>query len=197
MKGGSWGDFGDKLLVFNFRNMTFLSKIFLFIVSYLPLFIIFVIMDYQKFDFIFPYFYFSHNIIIWLLIILMLFSLFYIFVLFLIFKKYTEFHEPWIIDNIENSNHEILAYLFTYVIPFLWMPSEKKMLITIILLLVSFTVFIKSDLIKYNFVLLLLWFDILKINLVEWKTIFLLKKHSINLSKWKIIIYWEIAKDLY
>ena len=177
--------------------MTFLSKMFLFIISYLPLFIIFIIIDFENISRIFPYLYFSHHYIIWFLIVVIILALFYILWLFYIFKRFLKDEDPWIIENIENSNHEILAYLFAYVIPFLWMPNEKKILITIILLLVSFTVFIKSDLIKYNFVLLLFWFDIIKIELNWGRKIFIFKKHSREIKKWDSIRYWKIANNLY
>ncbi len=173
--------------------MNIISKMIFFITSYFPLFIIFLIIDYNNDS----SWYFNNTYLSWALIIILIISI--IILLIIINKVFSEiinFNCQNKIKTIHNNNNEILTYLFTYAIPFIWIETDKKILVVFVLLTVTFIVFIKSDLIKYNILLLILWFDIVKIEIIDWNEIYLIKKSNV-IIKWNIIEYWKITQNLY
>jgi uncharacterized membrane protein YhaH (DUF805 family) len=174
--------------------MNFFSKTLLFITSYFPLFIIFAIINFdEKTEY-----YFKFPIITWWMIIVVIIALILVTILMhIILKRYTDFDLQNNIDTIENGNHEVLAYLFTYVIPFISVSDSKKIYIIAILMSITFIIFTKSELLKYNVFLLILGFDIIKVNLKTGESIFLLKKSPVTLSRMQKINYWKIAPNLY
>lgn len=174
--------------------MNFFSKIILFITSYFPLFIIFWILNFDKNK----DYYFNYPILSWSMIIIVLLSLVLVFILMRFsFRRYIDFNIQNKIDMIENWNHEILAYLFTYVIPFISISDKKKIYILSILLLVTFIIYYKSELLKYNIFLLFLWYDIIKVTLDDNSSIFIIKKTNYVLKRWDMINYWKISENLY
>ncbi len=172
--------------------LSLLSKISLFITSYFPLFIIFIIIDLKNFSSFIPNFY--HNILTYLLIFLLIFSIIFVIILFKIMlpKYWNKINEVFfnkIKDNeflVKNNNHEVLTYLFTYLIPFLWIDDNKRLLITIILLWTVFIIYIKSDLFKYNIFLLIFWYDIIAMESNNY-IIYIIKKQYDNINYDNII----------
>lgn len=170
------------------------SKIVMFISSYFPLFLIFLVLDFD----VSKDYYFEYWILMWIMLWILIISLVLVwFLVYYVFDNILDFNIQNDIASIENSNHEILAYLFAYVIPFVSMGTEKKIIILSILMFVSFIVFLKSELIKYNIFLLLIWFDIIKVTLIDNRSIFLIKKTWKDINIWEKIVYWKIANNLY
>jgi len=174
--------------------MTFFAKFILFITGYLPLFLILLFLDFKWFSKGILFIDFYHTYLSYFLLVLVFISSFLLyFLFFFIFNKYTSFKHSSKVVTVENSNHEILSYLFAYAIPFLWLDGDQNRLsITFILLFVVFTIFVKSELLKYNFLLLVFNFDIVKISFVDWTECFLIKKHSVDIKKGASLIYWNI-----
>jgi hypothetical protein len=112
-------------------------------------------------------------------------------------RKYADFKFQNEVESIENWNHEVLAYLFAYVIPFVSVSDSKKIYIISILMVVTFLIFNKSELLKYNVFLLLIGFDIVKVSFTDNSHIFLLKKSVSSIKKWDIINYGEISNNIY
>jgi len=113
------------------------------------------------------------------------------------FKKIYKIETPWVVSDIDNSNHEILIYIFTFIIPFLSFEDDKQIVIMWILLTITYFIYIKSELIKYNILLLILWYDIVKVNLEDWRTFFLFKSTTEELDVWSLISFTKVSKKIY
>lgn len=173
--------------------MNYISKILFFITSYSPLFLIFLVLDFN-YD---SDYYFQHPFLSLSIIFITISSMLIVtWLIFYIFKDVVSFNQQGKVKKIDNTNDQILAYLFAYVIPFIWISTDKKLIVISILLIVTFMVFIKSELLKYNIFLLFLGFDITKVTTEDWVDFFLIKKSNTDIKN-KIIVYWEISKNLY
>ncbi len=111
--------------------------------------------------------------------------------------RYVDFCEQKKVVSIENSNHEVLAYLFAYVIPFISVADKKRLYVLSVLLLMTFVLFYKSEILKYNIYLLLLGYDIIKLELDDGSIKFFLKKTTLSIKRNDIVIYGEISRNLY
>jgi len=60
---------------------------------------------------------------------------------------------------------EILAYIFTYVLPFLGFPEERRLIVVLFLLLIIGILYIRSDMIGINPLLAVFGYHVIK---VEW-----------------------------
>lgn len=166
------------------------SKTILFITSYFPLFLIFLVLDFNIDTKLF-----FNNLLLsyWLIAILLVSIIIWLLLIKWVFEDLIDINKQVGVENIENNNSEILAYLFTYVIPFIGIESDKKIIVTLILLVVTFTVYVKSDLIKYNIFLLFMGYDIVKVTTVDKEEVYLLKHKTTKIEKWWIIKYGEIC----
>ena len=165
--------------------MTFLSKITLYLTSFLPLFLIILLLDFKWFSWFPSIFY--HTFFFWITILILCISIIFLLVFLYAIKKIWDnlqldsVNSYFEIKNNDNSN--ILLYLLNYVIPFLWIPEKKLPYVLFIMLIVSFVVFIRSDLKKYNFTLLLLWYNIYEAKLKKWddeEYIYIISKYNIS-----------------
>ncbi|MCX6168658.1 MAG: hypothetical protein NTX65_04940 [Ignavibacteriales bacterium] len=181
------------------NKLTLLSRLILFLTSYIPLGIIFLIIDFR--ELIYPFFknpFISFSLIVFtcILIVLLLTFLKY-------FKNKSSPIESMKIINVQNMDGEILAYIFTYILPFLGFPTEKQFPISLFLLIVIGILYIKSDMIGINPILAFFGFHILK---VEWtkdgwkksKEVVLISKEDYFILKHsEIISTIQIEKNLY
>ncbi|HBT50502.1 MAG TPA: hypothetical protein DEA49_00065, partial [Petrotoga sp.] len=113
-----------------------LFKSFLFLLSYLPLFIIFAINNFGNFLFLF-------------------FSIFSIFVfvvssvLFLSAKKNSE--EKCIpFEKVESENVRLLDYIFVYILPFISFGGIKELISFALIVFIVGNIYVKTDLIAIN-----------------------------------------------
>jgi len=127
-----------------------LFKSFLFLLSYLPLFVIFAINNFGSF----------------LFVVFSAFSLFIVFgfvVLFSSAKRYAEI-KTVSIERVSQENVRMLEYIFVYIIPFIGINGVRELISVGIILVIVGNVYVKSDeLIVINPVLSLFGYNIYKI----------------------------------
>lgn len=70
------------------------------------------------------------------------------------------------IVSVENMNSGILAYIFTYILPFLGFPEERQLGVLIFLLIIIGILYVRSDMLGINPLLAIFGYHIVKI---EWK----------------------------
>lgn len=146
--------------------MTLLYKIMMFISSYIPLYIIFLV---QEFDFD-KFFknevcYLQQYIktpIVYIMIILIIIS----FMAFFILINLNPNDKIKKVCQIENISYETLSYLVTYVIPILNFDknSINSIIINIILFLIYGMFYIKAEILHINPIFMLFGYKIYKIN---------------------------------
>ena len=143
------------------KRITLFSKLILFFSAYIPLGIIALIIDYK--NFYFPFF--NHGL--WSLVLLLTIVILTFLLMFFIryYKNKSSGWEKMKIIKVQNMDSEILAYIFTYVLPFLSFPKERQLIVSIFLLFLIAILYIKSDMIGINPILSLFGYHILK---VEW-----------------------------
>ena len=143
-------------------RLTFLSKLILFLTSYVPLGIICLIIDFDKLKY--PFFVHStYSLVLLVLIILLPISL---FSMIRHFKKRAVGWEGMKIVSVQNMDSELLSYIFTYILPFLGFPEERRIIVILFLLLIIGILYVRSDMIGINPILALLGYHIVR---VEWK----------------------------
>lgn len=126
-----------------------LFKSFLFLLSYLPLFVIFAINNFDS----------------CLFYVFSLFSFFVacgFFFLFCSAKKYAEV-KTVSIERVSQENVRMLEYIFVYIIPFIGIDGIKELISFVIILIIVGNVYIKSDLIAINPVLSLIGYNIYRV----------------------------------
>jgi hypothetical protein len=144
------------------KRLTCGSKIILFLTAYAPLGIIYLIIDYKEFRY--PFFeheYFSLSLL--LVIIVMLWLL---YKLITYFERKASDVETMKLIKVSNMNSEILSYIFSYLLPFLDFPEERRFLVTFFLLAIIGVLYTRSDMISINPILSIFGYNIIK---VEWK----------------------------
>ncbi|MFJ5788895.1 hypothetical protein ACIP9G_02310 [Lysinibacillus sp. NPDC093197] len=134
--------------------MTNLFKLFLFISSYSPLYLIVALS-------IYPYDRFSINSIIQdkvtLTVYIILIVLFILSFLPILYIKKCELNSTIVGERVSKKNEEILSYLVTYIVPLLAIDiTEKSTLVTngILFMLIGY-LYVKSNLIHVNITFLL------------------------------------------
>ena len=181
------------------NKLTLFSKLVLFLTSYIPLGIIFLIIDYTKSS---NLFFKSPSFSIPLLGV-MLALLLFLFSFLSYFKNKSSPIETMKVINVNSMDGEILSYIFTYILPFLGFPSDKQLPISLFLLIIIGILYIKSDMIGINPILSLCGFHILKVELEKdgWKkskeVILISQKDYFLLKHSEIISTIQIEKSLY
>ena len=66
--------------------------------------------------------------------------------------------------SVKNLDKEILAYIFSYILPFLGFPNERRLIISVFLLFIIGILYIRSDMIGINPVLAICGYHIVKID---------------------------------
>lgn len=153
-------------------NLNF--RIILFLLSYLPLFIIFFINSINSlFSFIF-------------LLILVFISV----SSFLYFKSAIKNSnkEYAIINNFENKNEMMIEYIFLYIIPFMDIESTNQFISFLVIFFIVGSIYVKSDLIVINPILSLFGYNI-------YKTKISFKGKSLN-NKTCYLITKEISEEM-
>ncbi|MBN2040290.1 MAG: hypothetical protein JW864_09630 [Spirochaetes bacterium] len=144
------------------QKLTLFSKLILFFTSYIPLGIICLIIDFNGFEFPF----FAHRICSPLLIVLMIILIILLFFLLRHFRVRASGWEKMNIVKVENMDNQLVAYIFTYILPFLGFPAERRIAVALFILFVICILYIRTDMIAINPVLALFGYHIIK---VEWK----------------------------
>ena len=166
------------------RRLSNFSKIILFLSAYTPLGVIYLISDYEEFKYPF----FKHGSFSLTLLGLMIFILLMLYWLIAYFDK-KENGELMKLTKVSNMNSEILSYIFSYLLPFLDFPEERRLIITLFLLVIVGILYTKSDMICINPVLSIFGYNIIK---VEWtKDGFPASKEAMVISK---LDYFEIKE---
>jgi hypothetical protein len=159
-----------------------LIKIFLFLSSYFPLAVIFLIIYYNTQLYI-GLFSFFIGLIGFLGLLIFLKKL----------KKITPI--SYIVDSINKKDNESISYIVTYIIPFLSIPLTgwQPIVAIIIFLFIVGTLYVNSDMIHINPVLNLLGFHLYEITSQN-NTYFILSK--IKIRKNEIIKAITISDDI-
>ncbi|PNR95153.1 hypothetical protein [Petrotoga olearia] len=160
-----------------------LFKSFLFLLSYLPLFVIFAINNFGNVLFLF-------------------FSIFSIFVfavsLVLFISAKTNAEEKFIkFEKVESQNVRLLDYIFVYILPFINMGGIKELISFAIIVFIVGNIYVKTDLIVINPVLALFGYSIYKVYLMDegkksMRPVWLISKSITEGMKLK-----EFSKDIY
>jgi len=137
--------------------MTFLGNLIMYITSFSPLFIILFLLSIKEINWIVPTFY--HPIFACIIVVFLVLCVILMLVILFAVKKLKN-KQFLKIKSVKNDNSNLLLYLLNYMIPFLWIPADKFPYIITVMLTVSFVVFVKSDLKRYNFILLLFGYNI-------------------------------------
>ena len=144
------------------KQLTSIAKIVLFLTAYTPLGAIYLITDYKEFRFPF----FEHGLFSLILLPLMIVMLWLLYKMITYFERKESEVETMDLVKVSNMNSEILSYIFSYLLPFLDFPEERRFLVTLFLLAIVGVLYTRSDMISINPVLSTFGYNIIK---VEWK----------------------------
>lgn len=150
-------------------------KIFLFLSSYIPLFLVLAIKNYTN----------PHAVMAMSILILVPF-------LFLIytFHKASRMSGEYVeITSIENRSNQFLEYIIAYIIPFLGfnLNSVPDLISVLIIFIMIGVLYIKSDLIYMNPILNLLNYTLYKVNTKN-RELMIISKNEIDKTK-KVRVY--------
>lgn len=158
-------------------------KSFLFLLSYLPLFVIFAINNFGNVLFlIFSVF----------SIVVFVFSL----ILFISAKKNAE--EKFMpFEKVESQNVRLLDYIFVYILPFINLGGIKELISFAIIVFIVGNIYVKTDLIAINPILSLFGYSIYKVYFMDgseksMRSVWLISKSITEGMKVK-----EFSKDIY
>lgn len=143
------------------RRLTTFSKTILFLTAYVPLGTIYLILDYEKVTFPF----FAHGYFSLALLVVMIIMLLFLFWLIRYFEIKADGDKMKLI-KVSNMNSEILSYIFSYLLPFLDFPEDRRFFVTLFLLIIIGMLYTRSDMIGINPILSTFGYNIVK---VEWK----------------------------
>jgi len=146
------------------KRLTLFSKLILFLTSYIPLGVICLIIDFEKITYPF----FKHGI---LSLILLVFIILLPIFLFSLIRHFSEKPTGWekmqiVPGSVENMDKEILSYIFSYILPFLGFPEERRIFVAVFLLFVIGIIYTRSDMIGINPLLAIFGYHIIK---TKWK----------------------------
>ncbi|RLL83312.1 hypothetical protein CN13_00685 [Petrotoga sp. HKA.pet.4.5] len=160
-----------------------LFKSFLFLLSYLPLFVIFAINNFGNVLFLF-------------------FSVFSIVVfvgsLILFISAKTNAEEKFIkFEKVESQNVRLLDYIFVYILPFINMGGIKELISFAIIVFIVGNIYVKTDLIAINPVLSLFGYSIYKVCLMDGREKSIRSAWLISKSITEGMKVKEFSKDIY
>jgi hypothetical protein len=146
------------------KRLTFFSKLILFLTSYLPLGIICLIIDYESTT---PPFFKHHYYSLGLLFLIVLCPI----LLFALIRHFLQRPTGWEkmtveTGSVENMDREILSYIFSYSLPFLGFPEERRIFVAVFLLFIIGILYTRSDMIGINPLLAIFGYHIIK---TRWK----------------------------
>lgn len=156
------------------QQVSLFSKVILFLTSYTPLGILYLITDFNNLKY--PFFKHPLFSIIMIAFIALLWIILYFFIRH--FRKKVDKMDVNVI-KVQNLDNEMLSYIFTYIIPFLSFPGEKIVPMSLFLFLVIGVLYIKSDMIGINPILSFCGFHLIKVEF---------KSDAWNVSKESILI---------
>lgn len=168
----------------------------LFLSSYIPLYVMYLIVDFDGKSGLFKSF------LAYIFIFFFVYSSIFLYVIIRHLKKEEDKLFVKII-SIENKNDEVVAYLVTYVLPFLSLPNERKTVVVLIFMLMLFILYVKSNLIAINPILVFLGYHIMEVTITkkDWqrdKKVILISRHFLyELKKGEYINITKIQGNIY
>ncbi|MDI3270839.1 hypothetical protein [Pseudomonas sp. AL03] len=184
------------------HGLTRLGKLTLFLVSYIPLFLIIIFQQFYKNSDYLSFGGFNSDawmnfakkfgVATTLIIISVLAVIFLMILLQNLLERAEESGEISKVVDVENKNSESIAYLFTYIIPFVFQdPADPAQLIPIITLMcVTYTIYVNSSMILIN-PTLSFWYSLYH---VEVENLAGAKKKIIILTKEKFMEEGDLLK---
>lgn len=144
------------------RNLPFFIKLILFLVSYVPLFVIFLIIDFSSWEY--PFFEHGINSFVAILsvIILCVFSI----SVFRFFEHKGKAGNEVVKMSVKSAkplDKEVLSYIVTYMIPFLSLPEKNKFAVEMFMMAVICTLYINSNMLGINPLLNVLGYSIFEV----------------------------------
>jgi len=140
------------------RKLTSFARLLLFISSYIPLSLIFIVIDFKSLSFPF----FKHSLLVLSLIIISIISL--LALLEILKDKSSDSSAlTYKIVSRDNLDSEVLSYIFTYILPFLGFPEEKAFIIIPLVLITFGILYLHSNMIGINPMLSLFGYHLVKI----------------------------------
>jgi hypothetical protein len=153
-------------------------KILLFLSSYIPLFLIFLIFTYENNWYLFG-----------ILVFIILETLAFLYAIQRIISKIQKTYVE--VKGINQKNGEFINYMFTYILPFLFgdVSDLRYILAFIILFILTGYIYMKSDMLYMNPVLFLAGYNLYEISDKQGRRLMLIiRKEKLDLnSKIKII----------
>ncbi len=184
------------------KRLTPVSKIILFLTSYIPLGIILLIIDFDKFTYPF----FQNEIYAFVIIILIILLPILLFFFLNHFKHRTSGWEKVKVKSVENMDSAILSYIFTYILPFLSFPEERRIVVIVFMLIIIGILYTRSDMLGINPLLAVWGYHIVKIvwKKDDWpqsKEAILISKHDYyyikQVKQSEIINVFQLQNELY
>lgn len=155
-------------------------KVFLFLSSYAPLFVILAIKNYS-----------NENLVFAMLVLILIPN----FILVFIIKKATTMSgDYYVITELENKSDQFLEYIIAYIIPFLGFNFDllsDLIVVSMLFALMGF-LYIKNDLVYMNPTMNLMGYSLYRIR-SDKKTIMIISKKDINEDK---VRGYEITKNV-
>jgi hypothetical protein len=181
------------------KRLSVFSKLILFLTSYIPLGIISLIIDYQSTTFPF----FIHGVYALILLALVVLLPIPLFLFIRHFMRRPAGWESMKIVTVESMDKEILAYIFTYILPFLGFPEGRRVVIGLFLLVIIGILYTRSDMICINPLLAIFGYHILS---VEWtktgaeaktKAIIISKADYFNIKQAGMVTAVQVYNEIY
>jgi len=160
-----------------------LFKSFLFLLSYLPLFVIFAINNFGN----------------WLFLFFSIFSIFVFLVSSVLFRSAKNNSETKFIpfEKVESQNVRLLDYIFVYILPFINLSGLKELISFAIIVFIVGNIYVKTDLIAINPVLSLFGYSIYKVCFIDEGEKNMRSAWLISKSIGKGMSVKEFSKDIY
>jgi hypothetical protein len=142
------------------KRLSAISKLILFLTAYIPLGIICLIIDFEKWSYPF----FKHAV--YSLILLLLILILPVFLLLLLrhFLTRPSGWESMVVNTAESLDDQILSYIFSYILPFLGFPEGRQVSIALFMLFIVGILYTRSDMIGINPILALFGYHMVKVD---------------------------------
>jgi len=139
------------------KKLSNISKIMLFLTSYIPFYLMYWVIDFKEINKTFPFIHFN-SILSWVFLLFSA-SLFYLFYMLKYFNNTTDKISVKII-SITTIDKEITSYLVTYILPLLSFDQGRNIVLLLILMAFICVLYIKTDMFAINPILMLLGYHI-------------------------------------